>query len=135
METEQMFLAICKVNPHNEKDHQFSIHFVNNTLYTIDKIDLIVGGKLVRDGVNLTSSKMERSFDTVQPKSALLLDQTTADLIAFEVYYHFELWIEDKLIRKHFSIHDRVCTLPTLETIPILGCSGLVIAAVEGNEQ
>lgn len=130
IETEQMFLAICEAENNDENVRSYTINFVNDTSFTIDKINVVIGGA-VSSEEHFKQLNSKRTYDTMQPKSYIRLDQTVQEQAEFELFYHFELNISGTIIRKHFSVRSHAYNLPTLETVPIMGCSGLVITAVE----
>lgn len=131
MDTEQIFLALCKVNPDNDEDLKYTVNFVNNTAIFIDKIEIEIGGKITKSGELMPLSRTRKSVGHLLPGTFIKLNESDIVGMEFEIFYHVTFSMKDTRVSKHFSLHTHVCQLPMLETVPVIGCQGLVITAGE----
>lgn len=127
MDTEEIFLALCKDGP----NHRYHVNIVNNTSYHLTKLRVVSGIKQLKNEHYIPISKTVKIFETLSSKQFINVGDWEFYSPELEIYYHVDFNIDNYLVEKHFRVNYYLSQLPELGEIPILKCQGRVLTAVE----
>jgi hypothetical protein len=126
------FLAVCKDRPNDPDGFIYTVYFVNNTNQEIENLSYATGGFATFDDEVVQTSSHEKSLGTVEPFSAVKVEEDDEGAFDFTIQFDFQLKLPNgEKVDKHFQIgkYLRGGTKP-IELLPVLDKYGYVFKSL-----